>query len=140
MTPYLSFSWERIFGFDEDIFGPIATGKPQENLWALMDYVASENKDQMFGKADNIQGEMEGDYAALRLGFEGDYSPEMKILDHEDYDGLIDQSILLWQVGCWPQGPGPFYGEFSERIYFWVNCEDIKNLDFSKARVILQCT
>jgi uncharacterized protein YwqG len=94
---------------------------------------------KMLGYANNIQSEMELECQLVTNGlYCGDASgyndPKAKGLEKGTKDW-----ILLLQIDSEDEKTGMMWGDVG-RLYFWIKKEDLKNKDFNKAWMILQCS
>ncbi len=102
------------------------------------DLARKNNMNKLFGYADDIQGEMElecqlvtnGLYCGDATGYEDPRRPELE-------KGMKDWQLLL-QVDSEEDKTGMMWGD-AGRLYFWIKKQDLKNLDFDKSWLILQC-
>ncbi len=93
------------------------------------DYVIN----KMLGYANNIQGEMETN---CQLIYEKLFCNEE--LNENKMKEEIKNWVLLLQVDSNDTTAGMTWGDFG-RLYFWIKKEDLKNKNFDKVWVILQC-
>jgi len=94
---------------------------------------------KMLGYANNIQSEMELDCQLVTNGlYCGDPSgyndPKAKDLEKGAKDW-----ILLLQIDSEDEKTGMMWGDVG-RLYFWIKKDDLKNKDFTKTWMILQCS
>ncbi len=94
---------------------------------------------KMLGYANNIQNEMELECQLVTNGlYCGDPSgyndPKAKGLEKGTKDW-----ILLLQIDSEDEKTGMMWGDVG-RLYFWIKKEDLKNKDFNKTWMILQCS
>ncbi|WP_163711383.1 YwqG family protein [Mangrovibacterium lignilyticum] len=94
---------------------------------------------KMLGYSNNIQSEMELECQLVTNGlYCGDPSgyndPKAKGLEKGTKDW-----ILLLQIDSEDEKTGMMWGDVG-RLYFWIKKEDLKNKDYSKTWMILQCS
>jgi uncharacterized protein YwqG len=94
---------------------------------------------KMLGYANNIQSEMELECQLVTNGLycgapSGYNDPKSKELEKDANDWL-----LLLQVDSEDKKTGMMWGDV-DRLYFWIKKEDLKNKNFDKAWMILQCS
>lgn len=93
---------------------------------------------KLLGHPDQIQGDMQlecqlvsnGLYCGDSTGYQ---DPKRKILEKSVKDWR-----LLFQVDS-DESCGMMWGDVG-RLYFWIKKDDLKNKDFEKAWMILQCS
>ncbi len=110
----------------------------QQDRDSYFDFPVNENINKMFGYADDIQDEMElecqlvtnGLYCGDATGYNDPRRPELE-------KGMKDWQLLL-QIDSEEDKTGMMWGD-AGRLYFWIKKQDLKNLDFDKSWLILQC-
>lgn len=123
-------------GWDNDFVRRNLSEKEVDQYFNLpQDYAIN----KMLGYANIIQSEMELECQLVTNGLycggpSGYNDPKAKELEMGARDW-----ILLLQIDSEDEKTGMMWGDVG-RLYFWIKKEDLKNKDFNKAWMILQCS
>lgn len=110
-------------------------GKNNHKNKNLEEFNYADNK--MFGHSDNIQGDMKFE---CQFASNGIYIGDQSFKDDPQYSELLPGMKnweLLLQVDS-NEGLGMTWGDIG-RIYFWIEKDKLKQLDFSNVWLVFQC-
>ena len=128
MPPYDSSSVERLELSDTE-------GDAYINLLEALD--RNEPIHRLLGYPEPIQGDMQAECQSVANGvFVGDGT------DVSNARGeALEKRIMAWQLLLQldsDESMGTMWGD-AGRIYFWIREQDLKNRDFAKVLLVLQC-